>query len=193
MNKDRLPPGQHEIESIMRWNLDHPGIVPQNPDFDPESWELIVDGEVGDPLTLSCDEFSRLPVVESRCDFHCVEGWSIRDCLWSGVRFSTLIDIVKPKEDAEYLFVESYDGYTTSFTLGELAGDGVLLASGLNGEPLEVPLGGPVRLIVSDMYAYKSAMWVKRMTFTGEKELGYWEKKGYSDTADVWKNDRRVD
>ena len=67
-----------------------------------------------------------------------------------------------------------------------------MLATGFNGEPLEVSLGGPVRLIVPDMYSYKSAMWVKRLIFTGEKELGFWEKKGYSDTADVWKNDRRA-
>jgi DMSO/TMAO reductase YedYZ molybdopterin-dependent catalytic subunit len=82
------------------------------------------------------------------------------------------------------------DGYTTSLSLEDLLKDNVLLTYKLNGSLLETPLGGPLRLVVPDKYGYKSAMWVERITFTDAKELGYWEKRGYSDTADVWKNDR---
>lgn len=82
------------------------------------------------------------------------------------------------------------DGYTTSLDLSELLPDDVMLAYRLNGEYLEEALGGPLRLIVPAKYAYKSAMWVERTTFTKTKEFGYWERRGYSDTADVWRNDR---
>jgi DMSO/TMAO reductase YedYZ molybdopterin-dependent catalytic subunit len=68
----------------------------------------------------------------------------------------------------------------------------VILAYKLNGENLEESLGGPLRLIVPHKYAYKSAMWVERIAFMRNKKLGFWEIRGYSDTADVWKNDRRA-
>ena len=82
------------------------------------------------------------------------------------------------------------DGYTTSLTLDEVSGDDVLLAYRLNGEPLEEGTGFPLRLVVPSKYGYKSALWVVRIRFTVEKELGFWEKRGYSDSADVWSNDR---
>jgi len=85
---------------------------------------------------------------------------------------------------------ESADNYLTSLFREELAGDDVLLAYKLNGEFLEEGLGAPVRLIVPDKYAYKSALWVVRLRFTRNKELGFWERRGYSDSADVWRNDR---
>jgi DMSO/TMAO reductase YedYZ molybdopterin-dependent catalytic subunit len=66
----------------------------------------------------------------------------------------------------------------------------VLLAYRLNGEPLEEGYGFPVRLVVPSKYAYKSALWVVRLRFTRVKELGFWERRSYSDNADVWKNDR---
>lgn len=97
---------------------------------------------------------------------------------------------MKLKETVKHVFFECYDGYTTSLDLDSLLEDNVLLAYKLNSEWLEIPLGGPLRLVIPDKYAYKSAMWIKRITFTKVKELGYWEKNGYSDTADVWKNDR---
>jgi DMSO/TMAO reductase YedYZ molybdopterin-dependent catalytic subunit len=85
---------------------------------------------------------------------------------------------------------ECADEYTTSFALKELDGDEILLATRLDGKQLEQGLGFPLRLVVPSKYAYKSALWVTRIRFMLEKELGYWEKRGYSDTADVWRNDR---
>jgi len=187
---EELPPGQREIKDVLRWNIDHPGIIPQNPKIDLEKWTLAVDGEVCKPAKLNWDEFLNLPSVESRSDFHCVEGWSVRNCLWHGVRFSTLVELVRPKEDARYVLFRCSDGYTTSLELKDLLKEKVLLAYRLNGKWLEEPLGAPLRLVVPHKYAYKSAMWIERIIFTKTNELGYWEKRGYSDTADVWKNDR---
>ena len=187
-----MPPDQREIDTILRWNIDHPGIIHSNPKIDLEKWVLDVGGEVENPTKYSWQEFLKLPAIESKSDFHCVEGWSVTDCTWFGVRFSSLVAIVKPKKDAKYAFFKCSDGYTTSLDLKDLLKDNVILAYKLNGEDLEESLGGPMRLIVPDRYAYKSAMWVNRITFTKTKDLGYWEKRGYSDTADVWKNDRRA-
>ncbi len=187
---ERLPPHQRWTRAILRWNIDHPGIVSENPKFNPEKWMLTVDGRVECPLRLSWQKFLELPSEDSVSDFHCVEGWSVGDCKWHGVKFSTLTQTVKPAEDAKHVFFRCSDSYTTSLDLTDLLKENVLLAYRLNDAPLEEPLGGPLRLVVPDKYAYKSAMWVERITFMEKKELGFWEKRGYSDTADVWKNDR---
>ena len=100
------------------------------------------------------------------------------------------ISLSEPKEVAKAVTFESSDNYTTSLFRTELSGDDVLLAHKLNDKPLEEGLGFPVRLIVPSKYAYKSAMWVVRLRFTRGKALGFWERRGYSDSADVWKDDR---
>jgi len=82
------------------------------------------------------------------------------------------------------------DGYTTSLDVPGLLEDDVILAYKHDGKPLDESLGAPLRLVVPKKYAYKSAMWIERITFMKTKKLGYWEKRGYSDTADAWKNDR---
>lgn len=190
VSQRRLPPGQRAIRSIMRWGVDHPGIVPEIPRIKPEDWVLTVEGEVETALKLDWRQFLELPLVERVSDFHCVEGWSVLDCRWEGVPFKALVERVKPKEGARYVWFDCADGYTTSLDLVDLMEDGVLLAHRLNGEPLPPELGGPVRLVVPKKYAYKSPMWVTKIRFMRTKKLGYWEARGYSDTADVWKNDR---
>jgi len=188
--QERLPPGQTPIKRLLRWGVDHPGIARSNPKIDLKTYTLTVDGGVEKPLKLSWDHVLKLPKVESVSDFHCVEGWSVLNCKWEGVRFKQIADLVKPKETAKFVTFECADGYTTSLTLQELLGDDVLLAYKLDGKTLEEGIGFPLRLVVPSKYAYKSALWVVRIRFTAEKELGYWERRGYSDTADVWKNDR---
>jgi len=188
----KLPPGQRPIGSILRWGIDHPGIIQENPVIRPENWTLTVDGEVETAIKLGWREFLQLPMVEVVRDFHCVEGWSVLGCRWKGVPFKALVERAKPREEAKHVWFECADGYTTSLELGDLIGDDILLAYQLNGEPLLPELGGPVRLIVPDKYAYKSPMWVTGISFVKTKELGYWEERGYSDTADVWKDDRRA-
>ena len=186
----QLPPEQTPIKRILRWGIDHPGITRSNPKIDLKTYFLILDGEVEKPAKLSWDGILNLPRVESISDFHCVEDWSVLNCRWEGVPFKKIVDLVELKEDAKFVTFECADGYTTSLTLEELSGKGVLLAYKLDGEELEEGLGFPLRLVVPDKYAYKDAMWITRIRFTAKKEPGYWEKRGYSDTADVWKNDR---
>jgi DMSO/TMAO reductase YedYZ molybdopterin-dependent catalytic subunit len=186
----RLPTGQKPVKRLLRWGIDHPGIKPSNPKVDLETFTIVLDGEVEEPKRLSWNEVLKLPRVESKSDFHCVEGWSVLDCKWTGIPFGEIVKAAKPKENAKFVTFECADGYTTSLSLLELLRGDVLLAYELNGKPLEEGYGFPLRLVVPDKYAYKSALWVTRIKFTVKKELGYWERRGYSDTADVWKNDR---
>jgi DMSO/TMAO reductase YedYZ molybdopterin-dependent catalytic subunit len=189
-NAKKLPPGQSPIQRILRWGIDHPGITSSNPHVKLETFALIVDGEVDNPQRLSWAQVQELPKTVSVSDFHCVEGWSVLDCRWEGIRIRDLEAVVKPKHTAQAVTFECSDSYTTSLFRTELAGDDVLLAYGLNGEPLEEGYGFPLRLVVPGKYAYKSALWVVHVHFTRGKELGFWERRGYSDSADVWKNDR---
>jgi DMSO/TMAO reductase YedYZ molybdopterin-dependent catalytic subunit len=190
-NKKRggLPPGQKPIKRLLSWGKNHPSISPI-PKMELGKWTLTIDGDVEHPLRLSWDGLLKLPKVHSVSDFHCVEGWSVLNCNWEGVAFRYIVDLIKPRDTARFVIFECADGYTTSLPIKELLGKDVLLAYRLNGEDLEEGFGGPLRLVVPSKYAYKSAMWVKRIRLVSENELGYWESRGYSDTADVWSNDR---
>jgi DMSO/TMAO reductase YedYZ molybdopterin-dependent catalytic subunit len=185
-----LPPNQRAIKRLLRWEKDHPTIGGSVPKVDLKTWILAVNGEVENPLKLDFEGVLKLPKVESISDFHCVESWSVLNCRWEGVRFKQIVELVKPKPNAKYVSFYCADGYSTSLSLEELSDNDVLLAYKLDGNFLEEGLGAPLRLVVPSKYAYKSAMWLTQIRFTEEKELGYWEKRGYSDTADVWKNDR---
>jgi DMSO/TMAO reductase YedYZ molybdopterin-dependent catalytic subunit len=185
-----LPPSQIPIKRLLRWGVDHPGITRSNPRIDLKTYTLTIDGEVEKPLKLSWSEIAQLPRVESMSDFHCVEGWTVLNCKWEGIRFRDMINLARPKQRARFVTFECADGYMTSVSLSELLGDDVLLAYGLDGKPLEEGYGYPLRLVVPNKYGYKSALWLTRIRFTVAKEAGFWEKRGYSDSADVWKNDR---
>jgi DMSO/TMAO reductase YedYZ molybdopterin-dependent catalytic subunit len=188
--REGLPPGQFAVKRLLRWGKDHPTITGSIPKIDLEKWTLALEGDVEKPCKLSWNELLEIPERESVSDFHCVEGWSVLGLRWGGVRFRDIVELVGPKDTAEFVTIECADGYTTSFTLEDLLGEDVILAYKLDGEYLEEGLGAPLRLVVPNKYAYKSAMWITRVVFTSKKEMGYWESRGYSDTADVWKNDR---
>lgn len=186
----KVPPEQIVADHILRWGTEHPGITSTNPQIDLATYMLTVEGEVDNSVKLNWTDFLALPQTVSISDFHCVEGWSVLDCKWEGVRISDIEKLVKPKAVAQAVTFECADNYTTSLFRAELTGEDVLLAHKLNDKPLEEGGGFPVRLIVPNKYAYKSALWVVRLRFTRNKELGFWERRGYSDSADIWKNDR---
>ncbi len=183
-DKPRLPPGQHIIEELPTL---HVGGVPP---FDLKTWTLCLEGEVREPKTLTYQEFRALPSVIDVSDFHCVESWSLFDVAWEGVRFSDLADLVSPTEHARFVTIGCEGEYTTSLPLADLLRPDVLLAWGMNGKDLPPEKGFPLRLIVPHKYAYKAAKWVRWIRFTYEQETGYWEQRGYSNSADPWKEER---
>ena len=182
--KKRIPPNQAVTD---KFPILHVGPVPQ---FDPRNWDFSAAGLVKNPLTLTWDGFLKLPKISSTSDFHCVTGWSRLDNEWEGVLFKTIHSMVKPLSNAKYVTVVAERDYTTSLPIEELMNDDVLLAYKFNGSELKPEHGGPLRLVVPNKYAYKSAKWVRKLVFTERQELGYWEVRGYSNTADPWKEER---
>ena len=180
----RLPPGQREVRKWPRLDL---GVVPR---FDAATWDLRVDGEVDAPLRLTYDEFLKVPSLSTTSDFHCVTGWTTFDNAWQGVSIRELASRARIRPSARFATFTCGDGYTTSHPLQVLYDGDVMLAYRWDGQPLPVEHGGPVRLLVPKRYAYKSAKWVRQITFTGEEELGYWEVRGYNNGADPWKEER---
>jgi DMSO/TMAO reductase YedYZ molybdopterin-dependent catalytic subunit len=188
--RGEMPPDQTPTPGILRWGIDHSGITHVLPVVSKEEWLLTVDGEVDSPLAFKWVDFLALPQVESVSDFHCVEGWSVLKQRWGGVLFKTIQERAQPRKGVEFVWFECADGYTTSLPLSELQGDDAILAHTLNSKDLTQPLGGPMRLVVPQKYAYKSPMWLTKITFATREKLGFWERGYYSNTADIWKNDR---
>lgn len=180
----RLPPGQREVRKWPRLDL---GIVPR---FDPTTWDFRVDGAVDTPIRLTYDEVRALPSKTITSDFHCVTGWTTFDNEWVGVTIRELAERAQVRPTAKFATFHCGDGYTTSHPREVLFDDDVILAYEWDGKTLPLEHGGPVRLLVPKRYAWKSAKWARAMTFTEAEELGYWEVRGYSNTADPWTEDR---
>ena len=182
---DRLPPGQR-LESA-KWPVLDLGLQPEVP---LDRWELKIHGEVEQPVALTWAQFTALPQFTDASDFHCVTTWSKYDMAFSGVAFFTLADLVKPKASATHVFFKSYDGYSTNNPLAACLDDDVLVAHSWNGQPLPKEHGGPARVILPKRYAWKGAKWIREITFLDRDILGFWELRGYSNSADPWREER---
>lgn len=181
---ERLPPGQHLTDKFPVLDL---GIQPEVPLAE---WTLRLDGEVERPVTLSWDDWNALPQVEDVSDFHCVTTWSRFDCRWGGVAFTTLCDLAGLKPSARFVYFTAYDGYSTNVPLERCLDDDVLIATKFDGAPLPREHGGPARVIIPKLYAWKGAKFVKGIHFLPDDRPGFWEVRGYSNTADPWKEER---
>ena len=169
----RLPPGQ---SLTLKWPVLHVGAVPE---FDPATWRFSVGGLVERPFELSWQEFQSLPRVRVQADFHCVTTWSKFDNVWEGVSLRTIIERAAPTPDARYVIQHCDGGYTTNTPLEDLLQDNVLLADTHSPEPLTPEHGGPLRMIVPHLYAWKSAKWIRGLEFVAADQAGYWEERGY--------------
>jgi DMSO/TMAO reductase YedYZ molybdopterin-dependent catalytic subunit len=181
---DRLPPGQRKTDRFPV--LSKSG----TPSWDRETWRFEVWGAVDETLELTFEEFTDLPSETQIQDFHCVTGWSKFDCEFTGVSFPTLAEAAGVDDEAVHVMFHALDGYTTDLTLEECMRDDVLFVYEYDGEPLPADHGGPLRVVTPHKYAYKGAKWVSGVEFLTEHELGYWEKRGYSDTANPWNEER---
>ncbi len=184
LGDERLPPGQHEVNTFPVLDLGY------KPEIDLAQWTLTVDGCVANPVIWSWDDFQRQPKVDLVTDFHCVTSWSMLDCAWQGVRFRDVLKVVQPQASARYVLFASYDDYTTNLPLSVCDDDDVLFVTHWNGRPLSRDHGGPVRMVIPKRYAWKGAKWVKKVTLTDRDQKGFWEVRGYSNTALPWDNDR---
>jgi DMSO/TMAO reductase YedYZ molybdopterin-dependent catalytic subunit len=183
-SENRLPPGQHLTSGFPVLDL---GI---RPDLSLEKWLLEVSGLVENPTIFSWEQFSALPQFEDVSDFHCVTTWSKFDCRWGGVAFFTLAEIVKPQPEVRHVLFTSYDGYSTNVRLEDCMDDDVLIATQFDTRPIPREHGGPARVIIPKLYAWKGAKFVRSIEFASEDRPGFWEVRGYSNTADPWTEDR---
>ena len=181
---NRLPPGQHLTKGFPVLDL---GIQPNIP---LDRWKLKIHGLARHPMELNWEAFNQLPQVEDVSDFHCVTTWSKYDCRWGGVPFTEIYERADPPKEAKYVFFTSYDDYSTNLPLDQLLDDDVLIATQFDGQPITREHGGPARIIVPKLYAWKGAKFVREIEFMAEDRLGFWEVRGYSNTADPFTEDR---
>lgn len=180
----RLPPGQREVKD---WPVLDLGI---RPDVAREDWSLTVDGLVEAPVKWDWATLEAQPQFEITTDIHCVTSWSRFANRWRGVSVRHLLEVVRPKPEARHVLFESHDGYTTNLRLDKFDDDDTLLAHSWEGRPLTREHGGPVRVVVPKVYFWKSAKWVRRISFAAEDRPGFWELRGYHNEGDPWKEER---
>lgn len=187
----KLPPGQREVPG---WPVLDLGV---QPDIPREAWRLEVTGLVEQPLEIDFEGLLALPQVEEESDFHCVTTWSRMDLRFGGVRLRDLMERCIPSERARYVLVTGYDveplsgePYTTNLPLEKALSPDVLLVHTVDGKPLPREHGGPVRMVTPRLYAWKGAKWVRRIELLEQERLGFWERRGYSNSAEPWLEDR---
>jgi DMSO/TMAO reductase YedYZ molybdopterin-dependent catalytic subunit len=180
----RLPPGQ---ALTLKWPVLHYGSVPR---FDPATWDFRVWGLVEKPLRFIWSEFNALPKLQTTSDFHCVTRWSRFNNGWSGVAFSEILKLARPKPAAKFVLVHAEEGFTANVPLADLDRQNVLFATHHDGQPLTPDHGYPLRLIVPHLYAWKSVKWVRGLEFLEHDAPGFWEQNGYHMYGDPWKEQR---
>ena len=154
------------------------------PVFDPKTWSLTVDGLVERKIEVTYEELRGLPAAHQVSTFHCVTGWTVHNVRWRGVRLEHILELAGPLRSARALrFVSSERPYEDSLTIEQALLPDVMLALDLDGSPLSRPHGAPLRLVIPEMYGYKSVKWLERIEVVAEQPTGYWENLGYDQNA----------
>jgi DMSO/TMAO reductase YedYZ molybdopterin-dependent catalytic subunit len=191
----RLPPGQSLTE---KFPVLHYGPVPQ---FNAATWDFRVWGEVEEEITLNWDEFQKLPRTQLTMDIHCVTRWSKFDTVWGGVSVKDIVDrgMIKPKSSAKYVIQHAEYGYTANLPIGVVMQDTFLLATHYNGHSLDPDHGYPLRGVIGHIpgrddlktpYFWKGAKWLRGLEFRADDQLGFWERAGYHNNGDIWREER---
>lgn len=185
----RLPPGQ---SASLKWPVLHTGAVPE---IARANWTLQVSGAVEAPFELDYAAFRALPRRQVVTDFHCVTRWSTFDNRWEGVPFPALLEHARVRPEATHVMALGHTGrnprgYATNIPLRDLDRDDVLLCERWNGADLTAEHGGPVRLLVPHLYAWKSCKWLRGLVFMDADEPGFWERAGYHMYGDPFREQR---
>ena len=180
----RTPPGQYLTEKLP---VLHYGSVPT---VDLGAWDFRVFGLVDNPLTLTWDQLKALPRKQETVDIHCVTRWSKLDTAWEGVPIRTILDLAGVRPEATHVLAHCEQGYTTNMPLEVLDDADVMLADTYAGKPLKPEHGYPLRLLVPKRYFWKSAKWIRGLELLDHDTPGFWERYGYNNDADPWKEER---
>lgn len=182
--KDRIPPGQY---TTSKWPVLTYGETPR---IEPERWSIHLFGKVAEETTLTWEQLQALPRVRITADFHCVTRFSTVENPWEGVSTRELLRQVRIDPEASHVMVHCYGGYTTNLPLEDFLSERSLLADRHDGRPLARDHGGPVRLVVPHLYAWKSAKWVNGLELLDGDKRGFWERNGYHTYGDPWREER---
>jgi DMSO/TMAO reductase YedYZ molybdopterin-dependent catalytic subunit len=183
----RTPPGQYLTE---KFPVLHYGSVPR---VDLATWDLRIFGLVDAPVTLTWEQYRALPRMRQTVDIHCVTRWSKLDTTWEGVPIRAILDLAGVRQEATHALVHAEQGYTTNMPLDVLIDDDVMLADTYDGKPLDPEHGYPLRLLVPKRYFWKSAKWVRGIELLDRDMQGFWERYGYHNDADPWREERFSD
>jgi DMSO/TMAO reductase YedYZ molybdopterin-dependent catalytic subunit len=180
---DRLPPGQFLVK-------DFPVLsAGPTPRLRTDQWDFRVLGtDRGTLARWDWDRFLSLPFEEFTCDIHCVTKWSKLDMRWRGVSLDVLFEGLNL--DSAYAMVFSEGDYTANVPVADLTGGKAWVATGYDGHELEAEHGGPARMLVPHLYLWKSAKWVRGVQFMERDEPGFWERLGYNNYGDPWREQR---
>lgn len=183
----RIPPGQHQVDTMVPMppiGADHPVVLK-------EKWALTLHGLVENPAKLDWKTFTALAPRRFVVDFHCVTTWSKLDQSFTGVPWSEILKLARPKPQVKHVLFESYDGYTTNVPMSELDGrDDIFIAFEMDGREIPPQYGGPARVVIPHLYAWKSAKYVNGVRFMENDQRGFWERRGYHNHADPWTEER---
>ncbi len=183
---ERLPPGQRLTDG---WPVLHYGSIPR---FDEQAWRFHIVGDdfVEEPVSLTWAEFQALPRTDVTCDIHCVTRWSKFDMTFRGVHWRELAQRCRPAASARFVIAHAEHGFTANIPLASLEQEGALLAYEANGEPLTPEHGSPLRLVIPGRYFWKSAKWLRGLELRHDDVPGFWERYGYHNDADPWREER---
>ncbi len=187
---NRVPPGQYLTE---KFPVLHYGDVPAYSDLE-QTWDLRVWGEIEDKARFSFAEFRALPTITITTDIHCVTRWSKLDTTWTGVQFREFLNHVPALlPTAKHVLFHCEQGFTANVPLDVMLEDQAMLGYLYEGNELTPEHGFPLRSLVPKKYFWKSAKWLRGIEFMSEDRLGFWERYGYSNNADPWKEERFAD
>ncbi len=181
----RVPPGQHVVTDFP---VLHAGSVPYQQA--PPDWDFTITGLIDTPVRWTLQELRSQPITRITTDIHCVTSWSKLGTVWEGVAVAPLLRELGIHEGASHVVAHSEERYTANVPLERLMADDVLLAYRFDGRELEPVHGGPLRLLVPSLYFWKSAKWLRGLELLDHDEPGFWERLGYSNSADPWKEER---
>lgn len=182
-DSERTPPGQYLTKGF-------PVLTYGNtPRVNADTWQFRVWG-LAKEKTFSWADFMAMPQHDFTADFHCVTRWSKLDVQWTGVKVTDFMKLVEVDPKAAYIMEHCYGGYTTNISMDDFVREENFFAHTLFGEPLPAEHGGPMRLVVPHIYAWKSAKWINGLEFLSQEELGFWERNGYHRRGEPWAEER---
>lgn len=154
-----------------------------------DDWQLRVDGAVRTPLSLTLGDIQAMGASDFVSTLTCIsnpiDGPLISTARWSGVPLADVLVAAGVDSGVQDVVFHGRDGYTDAIPLDQARDPAVQLIWGMNGEPLNATHGAPLRAIVPGLYGIKNVKWLERISLTEEDHQGYWQRKGWTDTAVV--------